>query len=82
MLTMSRLQRAKSELAAEPEIAARLQTLAPMLAELYDPKEAAEWIRSPQSLLEGAVPAELLKTQEGAERVFAVLQRILDGTYI
>lgn len=53
-----------------------------MLTKIYTPEEAATWLRSPQPLLGGAIPRDLVQTDEGRARVLMVIGVIADGNYL
>jgi putative toxin-antitoxin system antitoxin component (TIGR02293 family) len=48
---------------------------------LEDPEAAAQWLRSPQRALAGAVPLALARTDVGARAVEALLGRMEHGVY-
>ena len=52
------------------------------LDEFYTFKEAIAWCESPQPLLGGKRPLELLLTDEGSQQVAAVIARLQDGAFI
>lgn len=52
------------------------------LDEFYDLKEALLWCESPQPLLAGRRPIELLATDQGAIEVAAVIARLRDGAFV
>lgn len=60
----------------------RFANLSIGLRDFFEPDEVEQWIESPQSLLSGRVPLDLLETDEGSAEVFAVLERLRDGAYI
>lgn len=51
------------------------------LDELYEPADAKLWLRSPQKLLAGEIPAALIERGEGA-KVLVPLYQLLDGAYV
>jgi putative toxin-antitoxin system antitoxin component (TIGR02293 family) len=46
-----------------------------------DKEQAAQWLRTPNRVLDGRTPLELLATAAGAKRVDTVLGRIEWGIY-
>lgn len=52
------------------------------LAKIYTPEEVATWSRSPQPLLGGAIPRDLVQTEEGRARLLMVIGSIVDGVYL
>lgn len=52
------------------------------LDEFYSLKDAIAWCESPQPLLGGKRPLELLLTDEGSQQVAAVIARLQDGAFI
>jgi putative toxin-antitoxin system antitoxin component (TIGR02293 family) len=52
------------------------------LDDLYELKEALLWCESPQALLGGRRPINLLTTDQGALEVAAVVARLRDGAFI
>jgi len=61
---------------------ARLASVVENLLELYEAPEASAWLKTPQSLLGNARPADLLWTERGYLEVSAVIHRVLDGAFI
>lgn len=60
----------------------QLKQIRGMLADLYqESAEAEQWLDTPQTLLDGAIPRELVECGNG-ERVIAMLQAVLDGAYL
>lgn len=53
-----------------------------LLTSIYAPDEAATWLRTPQPLLGGAIPRDLVKTEEGRARVLMVLGALADGNHL
>lgn len=53
-----------------------------LLCKIYGDEDAVRWLQSPQPLLGGAIPDELVETAEGRARVLMVLRAILDGVYL
>lgn len=58
-----------------------LEYVADLLGDLYQPQEARIWLLSRQRLLDGSVPAEMIRKGE-VEPVLGVIKRLLDGVYI
>ena len=58
-----------------------VQTVLMMLRDLYQPAEALRWITSPQPLLDGKVPADMLVTIDERRKVEALIVRICDGAF-
>jgi len=52
------------------------------LMRVYTAKEAEHWIHSPQRLLEGSRPIDLLSTDAGYMEVDTVIDRLLSDTYL
>lgn len=59
----------------------RLEYLINELSELYNPKEAKLWIYSPNSLLDGKRPLELIHGGD-IELVLDVIAQLKDGAFI
>jgi len=58
-----------------------LDYIVDQLADLYEPQEARLWIYSPQKLLRGKTPAELI--QRGRiDEVMRVIDQLLEGVYV
>jgi len=51
------------------------------LADFYDPKEARVWLYSRQRLLQGAIPAELIREGKATE-VIAVIDQLRDSVHV
>jgi uncharacterized protein (DUF2384 family) len=51
------------------------------LSDLYAPSEARTWLLSPQKLLGGQVPAELIQANR-VDEVLALIHQLRDGTYL
>jgi putative toxin-antitoxin system antitoxin component (TIGR02293 family) len=81
--TVARLDAAKSQL--DPVSGDRLVRSARLYAiaaeVLEDATAAAEWLKSPQRALGGAIPLELAQTDVGARAVEALLGRMEHGVY-
>lgn len=53
------------------------------LGGLYDTDtDKMAWLQSPQPLLQGRTPLQLIETPEGYREVCAMLQAVLDGAYL
>ncbi len=52
------------------------------LAEFYEPNESMLWLTSPQSQLAGRRPCDLYLTEDGANEVAAVINRLRDGAFV
>ena len=58
-----------------------LEYIVELLADFYEPREARQWIFSPQKLLSGAVPAELIR--EGRiDEVLRLAGQLRESAYI
>lgn len=64
------------------ECAERLLALLRRLGQLYELERAIRWCESPQPLLEGQRPVNMVMTEKGGAEVDAVVARLLDGTHI
>lgn len=51
------------------------------LSDFYEPREARMWLYSPQRLLEGETPADLIQAGRAGD-VIAVIDRLRDGVYV
>lgn len=58
-----------------------LEWLASELAELYDPGDAAVWLRSPHRLLKGASPARRIE-EDRTDEVLALIDQLKSGAYV
>ena len=81
--TVARLDPAKSHLdAVSGDRLVRAARLYAISAEvLEDASAAAQWLKSPQRALGGAVPLELAETDVGSRAVEALLGRMEHGVY-
>ena len=52
-----------------------------MLVAFYTTAEADLWLRSPQKLLDGRIPDELIEGGDG-DRVLSVIEQLRDGAYV
>jgi hypothetical protein len=66
---------------AIPSPASEMVGLVTDLAQLYEDREIAQWLRSPQTLLRGHTPLALIEFGH-IERVRQVVRQVLDGAYI
>ena len=57
-----------------------LEYIVDQLSELYEPNEARLWIFSPQKLLEGASPAELIRNGR-IDEVLRLVSQLRDSVY-
>jgi hypothetical protein len=51
------------------------------LADLYEPDEARLWLFARQKLLNGEIPAELIR-QGRTDEALKIIRQILDGVYV
>jgi hypothetical protein len=51
------------------------------LADFYDPQEARVWLYSRQKLLQGAIPADLIREGRAAE-VIAMIDQLRDSVHV
>ena len=58
-----------------------LEYIVEQLADFYEPQEARLWLYSRQKLLDGAIPAELIREGKAAE-VIAVIDQLRDSVHI
>jgi hypothetical protein len=58
-----------------------LEYVVDQLAELYEPDEARLWLLSRQKLLNGEVPAELIR-QHRTDEVIQVIRQLLEGVFV
>ena len=52
-----------------------------LLADFYCPEKARQWMRSPQRLLGGRVPADLIRAGRTGE-VLRLINQMRDGVYL
>lgn len=64
---------------AARDCAARLFALLRKLDCLYELEDAICWCESPQPLLDGQRPVDMLATEKGSTEVDAVVERLIDG---
>lgn len=57
------------------------EQIAAHLGQLFDPDGAQEFLASPQKLLDGAIPAQLIARGEG-KRVLDLLDLITSGAFL
>lgn len=67
---------------AAKDCATRLLALLRELGHLYDLEGAALWCETPQPLLDGRRPVDMLVSEKGAADVAAVVARLRDGAHI
>ena len=58
-----------------------LEYVIDQLADLYEPDEARLWLFARQKLLNGEIPAELIR-QGRTDEVLKIIRQILDGVYV
>jgi hypothetical protein len=58
-----------------------LEYVVDQLADLYEPDEARLWLFARQKLLNGEIPAELIR-QGRTDEVLKIIRQILDGVYV
>jgi len=58
-----------------------LDYIVDQLSDLYEPNEARQWIFAPQKLLDGASPAELIRTNR-IEEVKRLVNQLRDAVYM
>jgi hypothetical protein len=58
-----------------------LEYVVDQLADLYEPDEARLWLFARQKLLNGEVPADLIR-QGRTDEVLKIIRQILDGVYV
>ena len=58
-----------------------LEFIVDQLSDLYEPNEARQWIFSPQKLLDGVSPAELIRDGR-IDEVRRLVNQIRDGVYV
>jgi transcriptional regulator with XRE-family HTH domain len=59
----------------------QLDWLISELADLYEPREAHLWLYSPNKLLQGRRPFDLIK-EKRVERVLQIIAQLKDGAYV
>lgn len=67
---------------ASRDCATRLLSVMRSLGAFYDVEHAVQWCETPQPLLDGQRPVDLLITEAGAAEVDAVVARLRDGAHI
>lgn len=67
---------------AAKDTAARFIALFRNLSAIYDLAGAIDWCESPQQLLAGQKPIDLLISEKGAAEVDAVVARLRDGVHV
>ena len=58
-----------------------LEYIVDQLSDLYEPKEARQWIFAPQKLLEGKSPAELISSGH-MDEVMQLVHQLRDSVYM
>jgi len=58
-----------------------LEYVVDQLADLYQPDEARMWLFSRQKLLDGEVPADLIR-QHRTDDVLKIIRQLLEGVYV
>jgi hypothetical protein len=58
-----------------------LEYVVDQLADLYEPDEARLWLFARQKLLNGEVPAELIR-QRRTDEVIKIIRQLLEGVYV
>ena len=58
-----------------------LEYVVDQLADLYEPDETRLWLFARQKLLNGEVPAELIR-QRRTDEVIKIIRQLLEGVYI
>ena len=57
------------------------QKIRELLTEVYTDAGVQTWLRTPNTLLEDRVPAEVMATPDGAELVLAVVRHLRGGGF-
>lgn len=79
--TLSRSDQGQTLPSSEAQDVLRdLVSVVELLADLYDPADVREWLRSRQRLLEDRIPAHLIQ-QGRTEEVLRALRALLDGVH-
>ena len=58
-----------------------LEYVVDQLADLYEPDEARLWLFARQKLLNGEIPAELIR-QRRTDEVIRIIRQLLEGVYV
>jgi len=58
-----------------------LEYVVDQLADLYEPDEARLWLFARQKLLNGEIPAELIR-QRRTDEVIKIIRQLLEGVYV
>lgn len=66
---------------AARDCATRLLALMRKLTALYACEDAIRWCESPQPLLDGQRPVDMLATEKGAGEVDSLVNQLIDGTH-
>lgn len=67
---------------AAKDAVARIITLLQKLGDVYDLAGAIRWCESPQQLLDGQKPIDMVISEKGAAEVDVVVDRLRDGVHI
>ena len=80
--TVSRWNQGRATPAFEKEqLLLSLEYIVDQLSDIYQPDEARHWLYSPQKLLDGHRPADLIK-QGDVERVLEIIEELNDGVFL
>ncbi len=80
--TVSRWNQGKAFPQPEAERAVlELEYVVDQLADLYEPDEARLWLFARQKLLNGEIPAELIR-QRRTDEVIKIIRQLLEGVYV
>lgn len=66
---------------AARDCAARVLALLSKLTALYSVDDAIRWFESPQPLLDGQRPIDMVASEKGAEEIGSVVTRLLDSSH-
>ena len=58
-----------------------LENVVDQLSDLYQPDEARLWLFSRQKLLDGEIPADLIR-QRRADDVIRIIRQLIEGVYV
>ncbi len=59
-----------------------LEWLTKELVDLYPPNQARIWLNSPNQMLDGRIPVDLISEgQEGLQSVLQIIQQLKDGAF-
>jgi uncharacterized protein (DUF2384 family) len=59
----------------------RMVEIVHLLSDLFNAEQTAEWLRTPQPLLDNARPVDLFGDDEAEKKMCAVLKQLRDGNY-